>query len=172
MRAAWPDEPMRCEVLPEGTTDDQIFAADLQKYNEMGWKRIVPTFGVDVRGRPTRCTLPQVYALIKLKAILAAHTGLRATNTVKARPISPHTKILLKYVFNRMATAYHFALTKNQYTAHHPNVDYGRVPRATAWRTCGTPGAALCHGWWQTQISTRNLRPGRYVYEHYNAADE
>ena len=112
MRAAWPDEPMRCEVLPEGTTDDQIFAADLQKYNEMGWKRIAPTFGVDVRGRPTRCTLPQVYALIKLKAILAALTGLRATNTVKARPISPHTKILLKYVFNRMATAYHFALTK------------------------------------------------------------
>eukprot|EP01051_Picozoa_sp_SAG22_P011722 SAG22_NODE_1154_length_5343_cov_15.970633_3_plen_90_part_00 len=44
----------------------EVFAADAQHYHEQGWSSIAPLYGLDHRGRPERCQLLQVYALIKL----------------------------------------------------------------------------------------------------------
>eukprot|EP01050_Picozoa_sp_SAG11_P034357 SAG11_NODE_12103_length_721_cov_1.884244_1_plen_51_part_01 len=46
-----------------------------------------------------KCSLPLVYALIKLEAVLAALSGKRADNLVKSTPIGPHTRHHLKHVY-------------------------------------------------------------------------
>ena len=117
---AWPDEPDRCEVIcPADASEEtveklerEILMQDIEIYKTKDWQRIAKLYGVDPFGRPVNAALPRGYANPKLKAILAAKPGRKATNIMKARPISPHTKIPLKNVTNRNATGHHFLLTK------------------------------------------------------------
>ena len=120
MRNAWPDEPDRCEVIcaadaSEETvekTEREILTQDIKIYHEKNWQRIAKLYGVDPFGRPVNAALPRGYSNPKLKAILAAVPGRKASNIIKARPIAPHTKIPLKNVTNRNATGHHFLLTQ------------------------------------------------------------
>ena len=120
MRNAWPDEPDRCEVIcaadaSEETvekTEREILTQDIKIYHEKNRQRIAKLYGVDPFGRPVNAALPRGYSNPKLKAILAAVPGRKASNIIKARPIAPHTKIPLKNVTNRNATGHHFLLTQ------------------------------------------------------------
>eukprot|EP01050_Picozoa_sp_SAG11_P014553 SAG11_NODE_1805_length_4229_cov_1.746005_3_plen_406_part_00 len=119
MQKSWPSEPDRCTIVCGANSTEeaaaeaeaQIIAADIDTYRRAGWQRIAKLYGVRGRGEQVNCALPRVYALIKLKAILAASPGKRANNVVKGRPIGPHTRHHLKHVYNRVATAHHFMLT-------------------------------------------------------------
>ena len=84
----------------------------MKHYHQQDWSRISRLSGVDNHGNPVRCELPRAYCLPKLKSIVAALPGLAATNMIKGRPISPHTKHPCKNVYNRVATGHHFMLTK------------------------------------------------------------
>ena len=51
-------------------------------------------------------SLPRVYATVKSKCIPDSGVILK----LKARPITPHTKVALKKVYNKVASAYLFVL--------------------------------------------------------------
>eukprot|EP01050_Picozoa_sp_SAG11_P006876 SAG11_NODE_553_length_8575_cov_18.074328_5_plen_136_part_00 len=119
MKKAWPDEPGRCSILcgadateeESAATEKKILIEEIQTYREKGWSSIAALYGVDAKDRPVRCRLPPVYALVKLKAIMAASPGRKVVNVLKGRPIGPHTKHPLKNLYNRVATGQHFVLT-------------------------------------------------------------
>eukprot|EP01050_Picozoa_sp_SAG11_P028373 SAG11_NODE_7555_length_1129_cov_2.461165_1_plen_294_part_00 len=120
MQKSWPDEPERCTVLcPSTATDEEsakietkILQEEILTYEEKNWSRIATLYGVRGGRVPAGCALPPVYAMIKLKAIVAATAGKHSDNAVKGRPIGPHTKHPLKNVYNRNATAHHYMLTQ------------------------------------------------------------
>ena len=99
MRAAWPSEPSRCEVL--SLSDRDVMLQDIRQYTERGWARLAKLYGCDDTN-PVRACIPYVYATIKLKAFLQ--------QKLKARPISPHTKIPLRWLYNIVATAHQYML--------------------------------------------------------------
>ena len=115
MKAAWPLENERCEVVY--STEKQVNKKQTQAYRDHDWQRIAPLYGCDNKGNPSeRVQIPRVYATIKGKC-LPEEGGI--VQVLKARPISPHTKVALKKVYNKVATAYLFLLTqlRNQRTS-------------------------------------------------------
>jgi len=120
MKQSWPDEPHRCEVMcPAGATEELSDLVEqninynyIKAYNDNNWQSIAPISGVDYNGKPRGGLLPAGYANPKLKSILAATAGRKAVNSIKGRPISPHTKHPLRHVYNRTATAHHYLLTQ------------------------------------------------------------
>ena len=115
MKVAWPLEKERCEVVSD--SEAEINKKQVQAYKDFDWKRIAPLYGCDKNGNVSeRAQLPRVYATIKSKC-LPEQGGV--ITTLKARPITPHTKVVLKKVYNKVATAYMFLLTKlrNQRTS-------------------------------------------------------
>ena len=100
MNKTWPMEPDRCEVL--NASDQDIMSQDVKAYVAKGWSRLANLYGCDTDGYFTRAALPWVYVLIKLKSF--------TLRVLKGRPISPHTRIPLKRVYNLIATAHAWAL--------------------------------------------------------------
>eukprot|EP01050_Picozoa_sp_SAG11_P030838 SAG11_NODE_9298_length_924_cov_3.258182_1_plen_248_part_01 len=90
--------------------ENEILKREIDTYHRMGWQTIADLYGVR-NGDPHGCCLPRTYALVKLKAILAAKPGKHAVNVLKGRPIAPHTKHPNKHVYNRNATGHHLLLT-------------------------------------------------------------
>ena len=115
MKAAWPLEEERCEVV--NCTEKEVNKKQISAFKNFDWHRIAPLYGCDNKGNISeRVQLPRVYATIKSKC-LPEKGG--AFTVLKARPISPHTRIALKKVYNKVATAYMFVLTqlRNQRTS-------------------------------------------------------
>ena len=115
MAVAWPLEEERCEVVQ--CSEKEVNKKQVEAYNNFDWARIAPLFGCDKRGNVSeRAQLPRVYATIKSKC-LPDNGGV--VEVLKARPITPHTKVVLKKVYNKVATAYMFVLTqlRNQRTS-------------------------------------------------------
>ena len=101
MHLVWPSEPGRCKVLEMSEFD--ILWQDIQEFHKRGWSRLCKLFGVSADDFPTaRSSLPHCYGTWKLKAFLK--------QILKGRPISPHTRIPLKVLYNMMATAHAFLL--------------------------------------------------------------
>ena len=102
MHLVWPSEPARCKVL-ENISEFDILYQDILHYHEQGWDRLCALFGVDKNGFPSdRSSVPRCYATWKLKAFLK--------QVLKGRPISPHTRIPLKLLYNLIASAHQFML--------------------------------------------------------------
>ena len=120
MRQAWPNEPHRCTVIcPANATaveseqiETEIIAGHAKEFHAKNWQRIATLSGIDSNGKTQSDLLPRGYANPKLKSIRAALPGRSATNKIKGRPISPHTRHPLKNVYNRVAAAHHFLLTQ------------------------------------------------------------
>ena len=103
MHLVWPSEPSRCCTLDKSEFD--VLWEDVQAYNAAGWSRLSRLFGADSDGYPSlRTSLPHCYATWKLKAFLK--------QILKGRPISPHTKIPLKHLYNLIATAHQYLLMR------------------------------------------------------------
>ena len=114
MKVAWPLEAERCDVVD--LTEKEVNKKQTQAYQNFDWNRIAPLFGCDNKGNASdKVEVPRVYATIKSKC-LPKRGGV--VKVLKARPISPHTKVALKKVYNKVATAYMFVLTqlRNQRT--------------------------------------------------------
>ena len=77
-----------------------------REHKRHDWDRIGRLYGCDKAGNLTTAKLPRCYATIKNKCI--PDDG--KIETLKARPISPHTKVPWKRVMNKVATAYLFVL--------------------------------------------------------------
>jgi hypothetical protein len=105
MNKAWPLEEHRCDLVVDKT--GKCIQNDMARvYQRRGWNRIAPLHGCDTQGRVVRAALPRVYATIKSKCI--PESGI--ITELKARPITPHTKVVLKRVYNKVATAFLFVL--------------------------------------------------------------
>jgi hypothetical protein len=101
MHLVWPAEPTRCKVLEKSEFD--ILWEDIQHFHAAGWGRLSRLFGVDSDGFPSlRAALPHCYATWKWKAFIM--------QILKGRPISPHTRIPLKLLYNLIATAHQYIL--------------------------------------------------------------
>lgn len=132
MRTAWPLEKERCSVVE--CSEAEVHRAQVKAYQNNGWERIAPLFGCDRHGTVSeRAAVPRVYATIKGKCIPAAGG---AISEIKARPITPHTKVVLKKVYNKVASAYLYVLTqlRNQRTCRLWNTQeyVGRASREMA----------------------------------------
>ena len=121
MKQAWPDELHRCTVICPATADaetseqmeNNILTDYSKQYYAAGWSSVGKIYGETRDGDTAnrRSCIPAAYAIPKGKAIRAAEPGLKARNTIKGRPIAPHTRHPLKNVYNRNATGYHLVLT-------------------------------------------------------------
>ena len=100
MAKTWPFEPARCKVVHQ--TEEEIMRCDIRHYEAKGWSRLARLYGCDAAGNPGSARIPHVYILIKLKSW--------TQRVIKGRPISPHTKIPLRWLYNIIATAHAWML--------------------------------------------------------------
>ena len=127
MTKAWPNEEHRCRLVTD-TNEKAIQNAMVREYKQQEWHRFAKLYGCDQKGRVERAQLPRVYATIKSKCI--PPDGV--ITELKARPITPHTRVTLKRVYNKVASAYLFVLQqiRTQRTCRLWNTQEF-VPRAT-----------------------------------------
>ena len=102
-------------------TEAEITQDQIRAFEAHNWGRFGKLYGVTKQGKVTTAKLPRVYATIKGKCL---PEGGGIVTKLKARPITPHTKVVLKRVYNKVATAYLFVLTQ---------IRQGRVSRL--WTT-------------------------------------
>ena len=115
MQAAWPNELDRYDVVDQTTTSERRILRQMARtHAKRGWERLGKLYGIDQHGHENRAELPRVYATIKDKCIPTDGV----ITKIKARPITPHTKVPLKRVYRTVATAFLFVLqrTKQQRT--------------------------------------------------------
>ena len=127
MEKAWPNEKHPCEIVTD-KSEKSIQNAMVREFEQREWHRFAKLYGCDKNNNVERAELPRVYATIKSKCIPEGGIILE----LKSRPITPHTKVTLKRVYNKVASAYLFVLQqiKTQRTCRLWNTqDY--VPRAT-----------------------------------------
>ena len=97
----WPSEPERCQVLQCSEWD--VMMHDIREYERRGWSRLARLFGCDAEGYPTdRAEVPWAFVLIKLKSFVQ--------RVLKGRPIGPHMRIPLRWLYNLIATAHAWML--------------------------------------------------------------
>jgi len=108
MEMAWPQEPHRYEISE--WCEKKIMKEDIKNYHVKGWDKISKLYGCD-KGKAKRCSVPRVYATIKGKTFNKENMSENGTiKKLKARPIAPHTKHVLKRVYNKVATATLFCM--------------------------------------------------------------
>jgi hypothetical protein len=105
MEAAWPQDPGVCTVMHD-KTERAVLLEMSREHKRHDWDRIGGLYGCDKAGNITTAKLPRCYATIKDKCI--PEDGI--IKKLKARPISPHTRVPWKRVMNKVATAYLFVL--------------------------------------------------------------
>ena len=103
MESAFPRAGDRFDVVT--ISDDDVMQECIDQCVAEGWTSIADLYGVErKRGklRPVRCSVPAGYGTIKAKSWLA--------QIVKGRPISPHTRHVMKRISNAVARGYHVVL--------------------------------------------------------------
>ena len=86
-------------------SDEEVMQECIDKCVSAGWEDIAKLYGVGRRARkisPAACVVPVGYGTIKAKSWIAM--------IVKGRPISPHTKHVMKRISNMVARGYHVVL--------------------------------------------------------------
>ena len=107
MESAFPRGGGRYEVVTE--SDEQITQSLIDECVRRGWHKMASLYGVTRQGgklrpRPDGCEIPCGYGTIKGKSWRAVPP------VVKGRPISPHTRHVMKRLSNLIARAYHTVL--------------------------------------------------------------
>lgn len=90
-------------------SEKAILKKMIRTYQKRGWSRIAKLYGCGLTGQLRDAALARVYATIKGKCI--PENGV--IKVLKARPITPHTKVPGKRVMNKCATAGLFVLHEN-----------------------------------------------------------
>ena len=118
MESAFPSGDGRYVVLP-AEREDELICKDIDHAVDQGWApRLGDLYGVVRRRRrkggkklsgrrtvrvPAKCQIPRGYGTIKGKSWLK--------QTIKGRPITPHTRHVLRRISRTVARAHHVLLT-------------------------------------------------------------